>query len=248
MVPAGQLGGPDNALVQAWNPFINCFADSAGQRTDGYSAWGNIASTQDGLWSKTGAIKDRRQDSALRELSPKDWSSVRRGNDTSLARASAGDMYVGYDRNLYRGGAGQWQRYLGGGKWQEAFLPRRDKDDTNPGPQAAERAVKAAATGTELEKWQISWRTNWNDSTWKSLWEAAGERKEVDWTSQWARHDLLCGLNQDYWARSHGAERTFACWRARTSSTYAAADGDGGSIKDMLRGSLYVSAWVHQRP
>ncbi len=139
--------------TQAYNPFTDrYFAHGGGY--NGYSSWGRSVVTHDGNWAAAGHFTGPNGVTrGWAENSSGKWITGEHKGDSSIAKASNGDIYAGHDGNLYRKEDGQWQKYDGHGNWGDIdWKPDRDGDK--------------------------DWRDNLKDNDWKERWEGRGDRDD----------------------------------------------------------------------
>ncbi|HBC87395.1 MAG TPA: hypothetical protein DCZ94_10605 [Lentisphaeria bacterium] len=143
---SGYVYGSDWARwgTQAYNPFTDRYYAHAGGK-NGYDSWGRSVVTHDGNWAEAGHFTGPNGVTrGWAENSSGKWIAGEHKGDSTLAKASNGDIYAGHDGNLYRKEDGQWQKYDGNGNWGDANW-KSDRDG---------------------EKGD-----NWKGNDWKDRWE-----------------------------------------------------------------------------
>ncbi|HCE43865.1 MAG TPA: hypothetical protein DET40_09985 [Lentisphaeria bacterium] len=173
---------------QAYNPFTDRYAAHAGGQ-NGYDSWGRSVVAHDGNWAEAGHFTGPNGGTrGWAENSSGNWIAGEHKGDSSLAKASNGDVYAGHDGNLYRKQDDQWQKYDGSGNWNNV--------DWKPGENSdKDRSLK----------------TDMGDKDWKNHWENSKD----DGEGRSGRHHILDGLNRDSRDRDSGDSRSKAKMAAR---------------------------------
>ncbi|HMN95048.1 MAG TPA: hypothetical protein PKC43_00075 [Phycisphaerales bacterium] len=184
----GAAYGPGGAVWggQAYNPWTNTYGQHTGG-TNGYKSWGNSYVQRGSNWAEAGHETTARGTAGYAADSSGQWAEGAHSSATnsSIARTSGGNTYAGHDGNVYRNTGDGWQKYDGGGTWNNVQRPDAGASGGAGGWQQAQAS-------------QSQWRNNWNSSNLQQSWDNRGGG------NQWADHETQNGLNRDAWARNYG--------------------------------------------
>lgn len=188
---------------QAYNPWTNTYAAHAGG-SSGYQSWGSSYVQRGDDWAAAGHQSGVRGSAGWAETSSGNYAAGVHSNvtDSTLAKTSQG-VYAGHDGNVYKNTGDGWQKYSGGGNWEDTSWNR------STAQQNAGDARSSAG----------SYRSDWssNSSQWKSEWQ--------DRSSSFSQRDVESSLNRDSWSRQRGSENTASSWQSRSGSWGGARGG-----------------------
>ncbi len=186
----GYAYGPNGARwgAQAYNPFTNTYAAHSGG-CNGYRSWGNSVVSHDGNWAASGHVSGPNGTRGWAETSSGKWAEGEHSGNSTVARASNGDVYAGHDGNVYRkDDNGQWQKYDGNGNWS---------DTGKKGELNNDRTARTQENAGN--KWH-------EEGDWKNNWENG--RHTTEGTNMQDRHperETYDGLDRDSRSRDTGS-------------------------------------------
>lgn len=196
---SGSAYGPYGSIhgTQAYNPWTGTYGQHTGG-SNGYGSWGNSYVSQGNRWAEAGHTTNNATGvtKGWAENSSGQWAEGAHKGDSTIGKASNGDVYAGHDGNVYRrNDDGQWQKY-GDGGW----------NDVNR-PQTNANAMARSNSGAQSNYWQDEAR----NSSWQNQWRS-GQGSTSDLQNRWGQsggdgfggwqdHDTMSGLNRDAWAR-----------------------------------------------
>ncbi len=140
--------GPYGArgAAEAYNPRTGAYGRTR-QGSNVYGSWGSTAVQRGDDWARTARTTSNRtgQTTRVTQGSGGGEAVTRRGPQGSggVARTGSGDVYAGRDGNVYRKEGDTWQRYDGGGGWNDANRPETQRDPaTRQGTTASPRTTE----------------------------------------------------------------------------------------------------------
>jgi hypothetical protein len=108
--------------------------------------------------------------------------------NSSVAKTSSGNTYASHDGNVYKNDGDGWQKYDGGGNWNNVQKPNTSNN------------LSGQTWDQHAQSTQNDWKSNWNSSNLQSSWDSHSSSGGAG--NSWANHDTQANLNSDSWSRN----------------------------------------------